>query len=84
MIVVVTKEEFMYRRKNGIDTTVCWVGGDGQYKQEVAKEILYDDLLVCYDHDRKVFIFVHIDRASFINSEIEHKAADLYNVWGGD
>ena len=95
---MITKEEFEYRVENGIDTTVKWTENNYTYKGCVVKYIsedtdigfgegyvrfiIMESFEVIQFHNEEFRRF-HPSELSFMYDAINHKANDLYEIWGG-
>lgn len=95
---MITKEEFEYRVENGIDTTVKWTENNYTYKGCVV-ECISEDIDIGFGEGYVRFIKMeHFKVMQFYNEKFrrfkplelsfmydvtDHKANDLYEIWGG-
>lgn len=87
-----TNAEHMYQINNDLDLTIAWIDGGGQLHigEVTGRDESHTILYVRYvDNDPTLAAYVPIymasfvnSTASFVNSTIKHKAADLYKIWG--
>lgn len=80
-----TNAEYMYRINSDLDLTIAWIDGGGQphIGEVTGRYESHTTFYVRYvDNDPTLAAYVPIYMASFVNSKIKHKAADLYKIWG--